>query len=426
VRLGSQDGLGILKAVREAEPDLPVVMISGHADIRTALAAIRSGALDFLEKPLDQGRLEALLGSLSDRAGLRRRVSGLEDAWLEDHIAGKSSKPMSAALALAKRAAPSGLCVLVEGPSGSGKELFARYIHLCSARAGAPLVAMNCAAVPAELFESELFGYRKGSFTGAATDRDGFFQAASGGTLFLDEIGELPLALQAKLLRALEYGEVQRVGAAESEKVDVRVVAASNRGLKELVARGAFREDLYYRLAQIGVRLPSLEERQEDIPDLARHFLRSAGGAKDRDPGSGGRDFSSDAIEYLRSRAWKGNVRELKNLVERAAWLCESPVIGAAELAGLSGEADYRFSPSAPEELRVSPMTGPFSLGEWPMAELRQARLEFDRRYIRAVLDAHGGSVSHSAKVLGLLPNNLSRELRALGLRRKREEEKAS
>lgn len=430
VRLGERDGLGILRAAREADPDLPVVMVSGHAGIPTALEAVRSGALDFLEKPLDQGRLEALLASLSDRAALKSRASGLEEAWLAEHVAGRGSRAMSAALSLAKRAAPSRLCVLIQGASGTGKELFARYAHLCSARSAGPFVAVNCAAIPAELFESELFGYRKGSFTGALADRGGFFQAASGGSLFLDEIGDLPLPLQSKLLRALEYGEIQRVGCAECEKADVRLIAATNADLRAAVERGAFREDLYFRLAQVDLRIPPLEERREDIPALARHFLRLACAGRP-EPSGHAREFSPEALDFLASRRWKGNVRELKNLVERAAWLCESRVIGVGDLSALAdspapGLGGAKARPAA--ESAEGPIWAPapaevedgLDLGAWRIAALKEARAEFDRRYVKAVLEAHGGSVAKSAKALGILPNNLSRELRALGLGKKR------
>jgi DNA-binding NtrC family response regulator len=424
VRLADRDGLELLKELRAASPDLPVIMISGHADIRTALEAVRLGALDFLEKPVDQGRLEALISSLKDRSLLKRRVESLEETWLGEHIAGRESRPMSQAIQMAKKAARSRLCVLIRGASGSGKELFARYLHLASPRSNAPMVSVNCAAIPAELFESELFGHKKGAFTGALADRPGYFQAADSGSLFLDEIGELPLPLQSKLLRALEYGEIRRVGATETEKVDVRLIAATNRNLEEGIASGRFREDLYFRLAQVTLALPSLEERRQDIPALAEHFLASISGSRP------GRRFSDEALDYLGSREWKGNVRELKNLVERSAWLCDSDPIRAEDLMDLDpgrapeAQAARDASPPAGEACaeggeRNGTDGGMLELGPWPVGPLKEAREEFDRRYIAAALSAHSGSVSRTAKALALLPNNLSRELRALGLRRK-------
>ncbi len=436
IRLADRDGIELLKEIKAREPELPVLMISGHADIKTALEAIRIGALDFLEKPLDQGRLEALIGSLKDRAELRLRAESLEDAWLEEHIVGRKSPAMRQAINLARRAATSSLCVLIQGPTGSGKELFARYVQLCSPRAKEALVAVNCAAIPSELFESELFGHKRGAFTGAGADRAGYFQAASGGTLFLDEIGEIPLALQAKLLRVLEYGEVQRLGSTETEKVNVRVIAATNLDLGERVRRGAFREDLFFRLAQVRLSLPPLEERREDLAELINHFIRTA---RDLRPEQGAeqRRLEPEAEAYLLGRAWKGNVRELKNLMERAAWLCDenpislktlseidsgsilSPSQGGASpvqpTQNIEGSGSSRiFRPSQAEQNADSN----FDLGRWPLGPLKDMRQEFDRRYIEAALEAHGGSVSKTAQALGLLPNNLSREIRNLGLKR--------
>jgi DNA-binding NtrC family response regulator len=424
VRLGQADGTELMKEMLEHDPELPVIMISGHADIRTALAAVRAGAADFMEKPVDQGRLEAVMANLARRADLKRRVRGLEEAWLEEHMAGRGSPAMAAALSLARKAAGSRLSVLIRGESGSGKELFARYIHLCSPRSSGPLVPVNCAAIPRELFESQLFGYRKGAFTGAAQDRDGLFQAAAGGTLFLDEVGDLPPELQPKLLRALEYGEIQRVGAGQPERADVRVIAASNRDLEAAAARGAFREDLYYRLAQVSIRVPSLAERAGDLIPLAEHFLRESSGA-----GQGRRGFAPDALAYLEGRSYRGNVRELKNLVERAAALSDARLICAAELAALEGGASPTEStapepPASPRlvaEFRSDPSQACLKglLDDFPLLRLKEARVEFDRRYIAMVLEMHGGSVSKAAGLLGMLPNNLSREIRSLGLRRK-------
>jgi DNA-binding NtrC family response regulator len=429
VRLGEEDGLLLQKEIQEAESDLAVIMISGHADIRTALEAVRSGAMDFLEKPVDQGRLETTLSSLSRRLELRKKLPGLEDAWLEEHVAGRGSAKMRDALSLARKAAASRLSILIRGSSGSGKELFARYIHMCSPRSSEPMVAVNCAAIAPELFESELFGHRKGAFTGADRDRDGFFQAASGGTLFLDEVGDLPLALQPKLLRALEYGEIQRVGSAAAENADVRVIAATNRNLEAKTASGAFREDLYFRLAQVSIAVPDLAERAEDIPSLAEHFM-----AKAAEGWSGAGEEESrkvllpDAIAYLKAKPYRGNVRELRNLIERATFLVESKSISAGDLESLDqGTAFAPASPSARQDGAADGESAPgpsvqairAAAASMPLIGLKEARAEFDRRYISRVLEECGGSVSKAATVLGLLPNNLSREIRLLGLKRR-------
>jgi len=422
VRLGEEDGIALLKAILEAQPDLPVIMISGHADIRTALEAVKAGAVDFLEKPVDQERLEATVSALARRLALGDRVRGLEDAWLDEHVAGRNSPLMKEALALSRRAAASRLSVLIRGPSGSGKELFARYIHLCSPRSSSPMVAVNCAAIAPELFESALFGYRKGAFTGADRDREGFFQAASGGTRFLDEGGDLPAALQPKLLRALEYGEVQRVGSSAAERADVRVIAATNRDLEAAASTGAFREDLYFRLAQVSIRVPELSERAEDVPSLAAHFLAKAS------DGRAPKALLPDALDYLAGRSFRGNVRELRNLMERAAFLIESPSISAEALEGLESQGGSK-APSGPGRKRsvaASRERGAAGIAaarsiadEAAFLTLKEARTEFDRRYIERVLEANGGSVSKAAAALGILPNNLSRELRLLGIKRK-------
>jgi DNA-binding NtrC family response regulator len=428
VRLGERDGLALLSEIMEADPEFPVIMISGHADIRTALEAIRAGAADFMEKPVDQGRLEAAVSSLSQKLLLKRKVRGLEEAWLSEHVAGRNSRPMREALSVARKSSASRLSVLIKGSSGSGKELFARYIHLCSPRSAAPLVTVNCAAVPHELFESELFGHKRGSFTGAAKDHPGFFRSADGGTLFLDEVGELPLSLQPKLLRALEYGEIQEVGSSISRKVDVRLIAATNRDLEAASVSGAFREDLYFRLAQVTIRVPDLSERGDDVAELAEHFLRKAAsgpaaasrtatGPADARPEE--RAFTEEAIAYLARREYRGNVRELRNLIERASFLIDSRRIDAADLEGLDRGSAAGRAPAAPPREAGAPDAVGAAMRGMAGLTLKEARAEFDRRYIASALERAEGSVSRAAAELGILPNNLSREIKNLGLKRK-------
>lgn len=430
LRLGRHDGIELLTKALGLRPELQVVMISGNAEIEDALKAIRAGAVDFLEKPLDQTRLAALCESLAARAAQTISARGFEEDWLNEHFAGRSSMVMRELLALSRRTASSGLNVLLEGPSGSGKEVIARFIRLCSPRSRQPLITVNCAALPSELIESELFGYRKGAFSGAQSDRQGFFQAADGGTLFLDEIGEIPTQLQGKLLRALEYGEVQRVGSSDVERVNVRLVSATNRDLDKELAAGRFREDLFYRLAQVRLRLPALQERQEDIGSLADFFLGrcQAGDARlaQAQPGQASaakRSFSEDAKRLLSSRSYRGNVRELKNIVERAYYLCPEGIIRYNELSQVIDQGEVAQKAEMAKSPVLSANEAPqaqagLELGPFTLGHLRDARAEFERRYVQAVLSRHEGQVARSAECLGLLPNNLSRLIRDLGLRK--------
>jgi two-component system NtrC family response regulator len=423
--LGNESGLDILKAIKAEQADLPVIMISGHGDIACAIDAIRQGAMDFLEKPVDQQRLEALLASLGNRLGLIERVRAHEESWLSEHVAGRDSAPMRAALELARKAGKTRLSVLLEGPSGCGKELFAKYIQTVSDRSGAPFVSINCAALPRELFESALFGARKGSYTGAVADRAGYLEEADGGTVFLDEVGELPLELQPKLLRALEYGEIQPLGFPSVKRVDLRFVAATNRDLLAAVRNGSFREDLYYRMAQVCLRVPPLAERREDIPLIAEQLIKRLS------EGGPARRFSPEALSLLQNAPFPGNVRELKNLVERAYFLSSADIIGTGELSPLLGarqglERGAQGDPQvdARENARENALVtaGEIELGPFTRGELKSARLDFERRYIAAVLERNENSVNRAAAELGLLPNNLSREMKRLGMRRNGEE----
>ena len=313
VKMPGMDGLEALDLLREQDPGVLVVMISGHGTIDTAVEATRKGAYDFLEKPLDTGRLLVTLRRALELRGLTASMEALRDQVESRYQIVGSSYAIRQVLDRVAKVAPTDARVLVTGENGTGKELVARALHRLSPRASGPFVEVNCAAIPSELIESALFGHIKGSFTGAVADRAGKFEQADGGPLFLDEIGDMSLAAQAKVLRALEQGVVTRVGGAKSIEVDVRVVAATNKELSVEIADGRFREDLFYRLNVVPVQVPSLRERREDIPMLVHHFARSMG----RTAGVGAKVFTDTAVERLTSLEWPGNVRELRNTVER-------------------------------------------------------------------------------------------------------------
>ena len=404
----------------------PIVMISGAGGIREAVDALKAGAWDFLEKPVDPDRLLGLLRNLDRGLNAERGMAAMRKTWLAEHAAFAPGSPFEAAMIDAGRVAVSPLSVLVTGPSGSGKEVVARWIHYRSPRSGGPFVAVNCAAVSPELAESAFFGARRGAYTGADTDRAGWFQAADGGTLFLDELGEIPLALQAKLLRAVECGEVQRVGATSVERVSLRIVSATNRDLTREIAAGRFREDLYWRLAQTSVRVPPLCERPRDVALLALFFLAKAQGA-----GATGNRFSPEALAWLEARAWPGNVRELRALVEKAAWLANGEQISAAELASLeeigrSRSPGQTTRPSLAANFPLDPSPRGFieEAAEKAILTLKEAKEAFERAYVERTLSEFDGSVSKAALALDILPNNLSRKIKELGLRLDKDEKK--
>ena len=331
VKMPGGDGLELLTRLKAMQPDLPVVMLTAHGTIGSAVDAIKSGAFDYLTKPFSREQLRIALSKTLDVAALRRENRHLRQVVAErfsfaNMIAG--SRAMHTVIEIASRAAQTDATVLLEGESGTGKELLAKAIHVHSDRKDHPLIVVNCAAIPENLLESELFGHRRGSFTGALTDKQGKFEAADGGTVFLDEIGDLPLTMQTKILRVLQDHEVDKVGALRPTKVDIRVVAATNRPLEKMVADGHFREDLYYRLAVVGIRVPPLRERTDDIPLLVEHFLAKHGAHRSRpqipvDP---------EVYSVFNLYGWPGNVRELENVLQRAIVLDRDHVIGLDDL----------------------------------------------------------------------------------------------
>ena len=315
------DGIQLLREARSLAPDMTVVLMTAHGSINSAVEAIKLGAYDYLQKPFEFSELQRFMDKVREHRRLRAEVKELKEALSRRKAFGllvTRSERMKSIIDLAMKVADSNISVLVEGESGTGKELLAHLIHDHSPRREKPFVTVNCTALAETLLESELFGHVKGAFTGAVRDREGRFEAADGGTMFLDEIGEIPSPTQVKLLRFLQHKEFERVGETTTSKVDVRVIAATNRDLQEAVNAGAFREDLFYRLNAVRIKLPPLRERQEDIPLLAQHFLNKLGGMQDVAP---------QVMSALQAYTWKGNVRELENVIERALILSHGETI---------------------------------------------------------------------------------------------------
>jgi DNA-binding NtrC family response regulator len=397
VQLPDGDGLSLLETLRGAKNDTPVVMMSGHATIDTAVRATRLGALNFLEKPINT---DALLITVETALRLQRAEAEAKalraQAGTTGELVGESGA-IKKLMEQITRAAKSQASVLVTGERGTGKELVARAIHLMSPRAKGPLEKLNCAALPSELIESELFGHEAGAFTGATKQRRGKFERASGGTLFLDEVGDMPLPMQAKLLRVLQEREIERVGGSETIKVDCRVVAATNRDLVAACEKGDFRADLYDRLNVVPLAIPPLRARREDVPILARHFLELAARANDR------RDirFDQGGMDALCAYSFPGNVRELRNLVERLVILTPDDVIHDSDVrnclpGGASPKATGLYRPGVPFRVLVE---------------------EAERIILTDGLAHHGGQMAATARALDLERSHLYKKARALGLR---------
>jgi DNA-binding NtrC family response regulator len=407
LRLPNGDGFGVLRAAKELDPELPVIVMTAYGSIQDAVTAMKEGAMDFLAKPVDPDHLLLMV----ERAIAQRRM--LTDyILLKEEMALRRGAPkiigddpkLKQVIQQLHRAAGTDATVLLEGESGTGKELFARSLHALSPRAEGPFVAINCAAIPDTLLETELFGHEKGAFTGAAQRKPGRFEVAHRGTLFLDEIGDLPLGLQAKILRALEERSFERVGGTQSLHVDVRVVAATNRHLKQAVAARIFREDLYFRLSVFPITIPPLRERADDIPILTTHFVEKFCRDMNKKPLA----LSLASLDELKVYTWPGNVRELQNCIERAVILCDGDTIQPRHL-----NLSFRTTVAAPPS--VSPWDE-IDLSGTLSEVLRRVTMEVERRRIEQAIRDSGNNKQRAADILQIGYKTLLQKLKDYGI----------
>ena len=392
LHMPGMDGLELMRRVRESDDERAVVMMTADGSVETAVAAMRQGAADYVTKPINLDELLLIVDRVLERRRLRAETTHLREQLAErrgmKNIVGVSA-PMQRLFEIVRQVAPARASVLIMGESGTGKELIAEALHEHSPRAKAPFIKLHCAALAESLLESELFGHERGAFTGAAARRDGRFQQADGGTLFLDEIGEISPAIQVKLLRFLQEREFERVGGNTTIKVDVRVIAATNRDLPRLVKDGGFREDLFYRLNVVALEMPSLRERPGDLPLLAVHFLGKFAAENGKTIGG----FADDALTALARHDWPGNVRELENAIERAVVLCRGDIIHAAELPSQVATAERK------------PATGGPAIPGSTLAAI-------ERHAILTTLALTGGSTSRAAEILGISTRTIQYRLR--------------
>ena len=391
VWLPGMDGIDTLRQLRGGGHQTPVVALSGHATAEIAARAVREGAIDFLEKPLALERVLVTVANALERARLERRLAAERDD--DDPVLTGVSPAVVELRRQILLVAPTDSRVLITGPNGSGKEVVARLLHRHSRRGAGPFIAVNCAAIPSELIESELFGHLKGAFTGAIESKRGKFELADGGSLFLDEIGDMSLLTQAKVLRVLQESTFTRLGGSHEVRVDVRVIAATNKDLEREIVSGHFRQDLLFRLNVLPLRVPPLAERREDVPLLIDEFMQQIS----RRSGAPLKRITAPAMKLLQAHSWPGNVREVRNLVERLLIMVEADEVGPSHL-GL-------------------PLAAPQNAPIGTLVPLRQARERFEREYVEGVLGACGGNMSQAARVLGLERSHLYRKLRSLGLR---------
>jgi two-component system response regulator AtoC len=408
LKMPKVDGMTLLKRALEIEPELPVVLITAHGTIDTAVEALKRGAFDFVTKPFDKDEVRQIVAKALKTRELRGADATPAPSGARFGIIG-TSQGIAELYAILERVADTPTTVLITGESGTGKELVARALHEHSSRKDKPFIKVNCAAIPKELIESELFGYERGAFTGAVASKPGRFELANGGTLFLDEIGEIPIEMQVKLLRALQESEFERVGGIKTIRVDVRLVAATNRDLKKLIASGTFREDLFYRLNVVPIRLPALRERTGDIPLLAEHFLAKFN-ERLRKKVEG---VDADASEVLAAYPWPGNIRELENVIERAVLFCDETKLHAKDLP-----PDIRGIPvianvSLPEADLHAALAGEGGLKE----HVKVAMSRLEKELVSRALQQTNGNVTHAARLLKISRKGLQLKMKELGLR---------
>jgi two-component system, NtrC family, nitrogen regulation response regulator NtrX len=397
VKMPGMDGLEALQRIKAANEAIPVVIISGHGTVSTAVEATKAGAFDFIEKPLASERVLVTIRNALDRTRLVDENRSLRRAAEVRHQMVGESPALRQVWDAIKRAAPTNATVLLLGESGVGKELVARSIHRNSLRSRERFVQVNCAAIPEELIESELFGHEKGSFTGATEKQIGKFEQADRGTIFLDEVGDMSPKTQAKVLRVLQEGEVERLGSARTIKVDVRVIAATNKDLEAEIEKGTFREDLYFRLSVIPIRVPPLRDRREDIPVLVKHFADLFG----RENNRRAPEFTREALQYLQKARWKGNVRELKNTVERLMIMAPGPRVDEDDLREV---VRLESKPAGPDNEKERPGT------------LREFKESAERAFLVGKLRENNWNISKTAEVIGTPRSNLYKKLEQYGI----------
>ncbi|HME91891.1 MAG TPA: sigma-54 dependent transcriptional regulator [Myxococcaceae bacterium] len=401
-------GMEILRAVNASSPDVPVIIITAHGTVDSAVEAIKLGAFDYITKPFDQAEIQAVIAKAArthDAAQANIRSDGKTRAA----IVGESAQ-MHEIFKIIEKVADTPSTVLITGESGTGKELIATALHEGSSRRGKPLIKINCAAIPKDLMESELFGYERGAFTGAVTSKPGRFELADGGTLFLDEIAEIPVEMQVKILRALQESEFERVGGIKTTRVDVRLIAATNRDLQLEIEAGRFRKDLYYRLAVVPIVLPALRNRQSDIPMLAQHFIEKY----NRKLNKKFEGISEEALTLLKAYPWPGNIRELENLMERVLLFADGPTISAKDLPDNIRLSAAQPAVAAPAQA-VSLDAAPGETGLKDIVKMKSAELEKD--LIAKALEETGGNVTRAAKLLQISRKSLQTKMKEFGLR---------
>jgi two-component system nitrogen regulation response regulator NtrX len=397
IKMPVLDGIEVLENLKDQRIATPVVMVSGHGDIQTAVECTKRGAFDFLEKPLNRDKLLLSVRNAVRTQKLEEEVDELRERAERDYQLVGESPGMLELREQIERAAPTRATVLIQGESGTGKELAAREIHRRSSRSSMPFVQVNCAAIPEELIESELFGHEKGSFTGAFRKQTGKFVAADGGTIFLDEVGDMSLRTQAKVLRVLQEGEVEPVGSAAVVKVEVRVIAATNKDLVEEIRAGRFREDLYYRLNVIPIRTPPLRERKEDIAVLAQHFATLFAQEHNKHP----KKFTPAALRALQDASWRGNVRELRNMIERMVIMIPADTIDVTDLPA-------EFFRAATDIITTA----------MHLSKLQEFKDEAEKAFILAKLREHGWNVSKTAEAIDTPRSNLYKKIEQYGIKR--------